>query len=164
MDSLDPILTSLIIVFYAILGLCLGSFSSAIAHRTAEGESWIVDKRKGDVQPARSNCPSCGHTLSFFDLIPLFSWIFLKGECRYCHTKIPVRYPLLELTGAIAMVFFALSVASKLATVIFVITLPFSLVFVLLLSQQLKPPIYIYGLFFSNIFVWVSAVLYEKGA
>lgn len=52
-------------VFVALLGLCLGSFSSAIIYRVPLGISWV---KKG----ARSACSSCGHTLDFFDLIPYF--------------------------------------------------------------------------------------------
>lgn len=50
----------------------------------------------------RSFCPHCNHKLGFLDLVPLFSWIFLKGQCRYCKEKISVQYPLVELgTGII---------------------------------------------------------------
>lgn len=50
----------------------------------------------------RSFCPSCKHQLGFFDLIPLFSWIFLRAKCRYCKEKISIQYPLVELgTGLI---------------------------------------------------------------
>lgn len=164
MDNPDFILTVLITLVYAMLGLCMGSFASAIAHRIRIGQSWIIDKRGEDAKPARSCCPSCGHILSTFDLIPFFSWIFLGGKCRYCKVSIPIRYPLIELTGAVAMILFAMSVISKWALLVFVITLPFALVFILLLSQKIKPPIYIGALFFLNIFVWISNVLYGGGA
>ena len=70
------------------LGLCLGSFMTALAYRLPRGLNWTTD---------RSRCPSCGHTLGVPDLVPLFSWLFLRGKCRHCHTPIPVRYPLIEL-------------------------------------------------------------------
>lgn len=45
----------------------------------------------------RSHCPQCKTTLGFWDLIPVFSWLFLQGKCRYCQKKISVQYPLVEL-------------------------------------------------------------------
>ena len=56
------------------------------------GESFI----KG-----RSRCPSCGHELSFLDLFPIFSWLFLRGKCRYCKAKVSPRYFITEIAFAI---------------------------------------------------------------
>ncbi|MBR4150364.1 MAG: prepilin peptidase [Firmicutes bacterium] len=72
-----------------------GSFLNCAAFRTARGESFVN---------GHSRCPSCGHELSAADLIPLLSWIFLGGRCRYCKTKISVRYPLTELFFAVLTV------------------------------------------------------------
>ena len=47
-----------------------------------------------------SHCPSCSHALGALDNIPLFSWLGLRGRCRYCGAPIPVRYPLVELLTA----------------------------------------------------------------
>lgn len=78
----------------AILGLCLGSFATALIYRIPRNIPWITDRSAG---PVRSACPSCGATLSWADLIPFFSWVFLRGRCRHCGTEIPARYPLTEL-------------------------------------------------------------------
>jgi len=75
----------------AILGAAIGSFLNCAAWRIARGESFV----KG-----RSRCPSCGHPLGALDLIPVLSWLFLRGKCRYCGTKVPVRYLLTELAFA----------------------------------------------------------------
>ena len=75
-------------VLAGILGAVLGSFLNCAAWRIAHGESFV----KG-----RSHCTSCGHVLGFLDLIPVFSWLFLGGKCRYCKTKISPRYMLSEL-------------------------------------------------------------------
>ena len=72
----------------ALFGAVMGSFLNCAAWRIAHGESFL----KG-----RSHCPACGHTLGILDLIPLFSWLFLKGKCRYCGSKVSVRYFLAEL-------------------------------------------------------------------
>ncbi|MFN3827213.1 MAG: prepilin peptidase [Micavibrio sp.] len=74
-------------------GLCLGSFATAIASRIPLGKSWIFSKDKG---AERSACVHCHHGLGVLDLIPLFSWLFLRGRCRYCQVRIGVRYPLTE--------------------------------------------------------------------
>jgi len=54
-----------------------------------------------------SHCPSCGHRITAIENIPLLSYLFLKGKCSSCHTRIPVRYPLVELFTAIVSVIIA---------------------------------------------------------
>ena len=69
-------------VFYAImffiLGAVLASFYCVIATRLPEGKSIV--------KPG-SHCTSCNHKLKWFELIPIISYIFLRGKCRYCHKK-----------------------------------------------------------------------------
>jgi len=78
-----------------ILGLVFGSFATMLAHRLASG---------GDVAGRRSSCPSCGVTLGARDLVPLFSWLFLRGRCRHCAAPIGWRYPAIEAVCALAFV------------------------------------------------------------
>lgn len=78
-------LAKLFLVFF--LGLCWGSFLNVLIYRFKDKKSFL----KG-----RSYCPHCHHYLGILDLIPLFSFIFLKGRCRYCHQKISWQYPLVE--------------------------------------------------------------------
>jgi prepilin signal peptidase PulO-like enzyme (type II secretory pathway) len=54
-----------------------------------------------DITHERSFCPSCNHRLEFIDLIPILSYIFLKGKCRYCGQKIRIRYLILEILSGI---------------------------------------------------------------
>lgn len=63
---------------------------------------------KSIVHP-RSMCPKCGHMIKFYDNIPILSYFILKGKCRYCHTPISFRYPLVEVMGG----FFAVCAALK---------------------------------------------------
>lgn len=72
----------------AVLGAVMGSFLNCAAGRIAKDQSFL----KG-----RSVCPACGHTLSAADLVPVLSWIFLRGKCRYCKAKISARYVFTEL-------------------------------------------------------------------
>lgn len=78
-------------IFVFLLGLCIGSFLNCVVFRLEKKQSFLR---------GRSYCPYCKHTLSWQDLIPVFSFLLLKGKCRYCSKKISIQYPLVEiLTG-----------------------------------------------------------------
>lgn len=81
------------ILLVTFFGLVLGSFASAVSWRVPRGLSWIASGGKA----AQSACPACGNRLSWRDLVPLFSWIFLRGRCRHCGVAVGWRYPLIEL-------------------------------------------------------------------
>ena len=81
----------MLVLALLVLGLCLGSFVNALVWRLHEKQDWV----KG-----RSKCTKCGHELSTFDLIPVASWLLLGGKCRYCHKKISIQYPIVELVTA----------------------------------------------------------------
>lgn len=85
-------------VWGALAGLCLGSFLNVVVLRDANRSSIVTD---------RSRCPHCLHTLAWFDLIPVLSFLFLGGKCRYCKRKISWQYPLVEVTAA-GLVYFSL--------------------------------------------------------
>lgn len=75
-------------LFISIFGLVIGSFLNVCMDRLPLGQSIIVPP---------SHCIACGTRLGVFDLVPVFSYIFLRGRCRICGAPISVRYPLLEL-------------------------------------------------------------------
>ena len=75
-------------IFLFVCGLFIGSFVNCIAQRILLSQSWTISK---------SRCDHCGHTLGPTDLIPILSYVVQKGRCRYCHEKISIRYPLIEL-------------------------------------------------------------------
>ncbi|MCK5332829.1 prepilin peptidase [Candidatus Parcubacteria bacterium] len=79
----------LILVF--IFGLLIGSFLNVVIFRLETEEKIVND---------RSKCLHCKHILSWKDLFPVLSYIFLKGRCRYCQKKISFQYPLVELITA----------------------------------------------------------------
>lgn len=83
-----------------VLGGIAGSALECLAWRIVHHESWAAG--------GRSHCPACGHTLGLFDLIPVFSWLALRGRCRYCGKKIGVQHLLCELL--MSFVFLALLV------------------------------------------------------
>lgn len=80
-------------VLFFMLGSVIGSFLNVLAYRIPIKESII----KG-----RSHCTSCGKQILNRDLIPIFSWIFLRGRCRYCKEKISPRYMIVELITALS--------------------------------------------------------------
>ena len=86
LEDLSLLLYCTVMIF--ICGTVLGSFLNCAAWRIAHQES---------VLHGRSHCPVCGHPLGALDLVPIFSWLFLKGKCRYCQAPVSVRYPLTEL-------------------------------------------------------------------
>jgi prepilin signal peptidase PulO-like enzyme (type II secretory pathway) len=85
-------ITSFFVFFIGFLGLCVGSFINAWAWRTRE---------RLPIAIARSMCTSCKVPLSWYDNIPLLSFIFLKGKCRSCAIPISWQYPIVELLGVI---------------------------------------------------------------
>jgi len=89
------IYSSELIYLVLFIGLITGSFLNVLIHRLPRGESVV--------KPG-SRCPECGHNLRAGDLIPVFSYIFLKGRCRYCAKKIPLTYPLVEVLTAASFV------------------------------------------------------------
>ena len=78
-----------------IAGLIVGSFLNVVIFRLENGEKIVND---------RSKCLHCGHTLAWYDLFPVLSFIFLKGKCRYCNNKISWQYPIVELSTGILFI------------------------------------------------------------
>jgi prepilin signal peptidase PulO-like enzyme (type II secretory pathway) len=97
----------MIIAVLTVLGLVLGSFVSALVWRLHEQAKPKRKRAASDkdlsVLTGRSMCPHCKHTLSAVDLVPLFSWLLLRGRCRYCRQPIDDT-PLPEVGLAIAFV------------------------------------------------------------
>lgn len=75
-------------ICFFVIGTLFGSFFTLATYRLP---------RKQDIMVKRSYCPGCKHELGFFDLIPVLSYVFLGGKCRYCKDKISIRYPLFEV-------------------------------------------------------------------
>ncbi len=92
------------IVLYILIfciGSLFGSFFTLAVYRIPLGK---------DITHERSFCPNCNHKLSFLDMIPILSYIFLGGKCRYCKQKIRPRYLLLEILSGMVFVLFAMSI------------------------------------------------------
>lgn len=95
----------MVIIYLVLLGLCLGSFINALVWRIHQQETKKTKHKDLSILKGRSMCTRCGHTLEWSDLTPVFSWILLKGKCRYCKAKISFQYPLVEvLTAALFII------------------------------------------------------------
>ncbi len=87
-----------------IIGFCLGSFINALVWRLHQQELIKKNNKAKKLVPqelsvlkGRSMCPNCRHRLGVIDLIPVISWLALRGNCRYCHKPISRQYPLIEI-------------------------------------------------------------------
>lgn len=92
-----PEILSYIIVF--LYGIVIGSFLNVCIYRLPQKENIVK---------IRSHCTSCGYQLKWYDLIPVASYICLRGRCRKCKQKISIQYPLIEvLNGVLYLLIFA---------------------------------------------------------
>ncbi len=80
-------------VFFTLALLCWGSFLNCLAYRLLHEKSIA----------GRSFCPHCNHTLAWYDLLPVISWLWLKGKCRYCSQKISCLYLFIEILTPIVI-------------------------------------------------------------
>jgi leader peptidase (prepilin peptidase)/N-methyltransferase len=79
------------IILVFLIALCWGSFLNVVGYRIIRGKSLF----------GRSKCPYCKTPISWYDLIPVLSWLMLKGRCRECKKPISILYPLIELLTAL---------------------------------------------------------------
>ena len=83
----EPFLTAYCLILAFLLGSVFGSFLNCVSDRIIAHEKWWT---------GRSRCDVCGHTLGFLDLFPVFSYLFLKGRCRYCGARLSPAYVISE--------------------------------------------------------------------
>jgi len=89
-------MSSLLFVWIAVVGACIGSFLNVVIYRLPLGKSIVTPP---------SSCPKCGKRIRWFHNLPVAGWLLLLGRCYDCKTPISARYPLIELlSGAIFLV------------------------------------------------------------
>ena len=93
-----------------VFGICIGSFLNVCIYRLPESKSIV--------QP-RSMCPSCGTLIRFYDNIPIFSYMALRGKCRHCEAHISFRYPVVEFISGLFAVGVFLKYGMGLETLIY---------------------------------------------
>jgi leader peptidase (prepilin peptidase) / N-methyltransferase len=79
------------LIIFFVLGAAIGSFINAASFRIAEGKNWVSD---------RSECPKCKQDLKWYQLIPIVSYLALRGKCGSCKTAISLQYLLVEIAMA----------------------------------------------------------------
>ena len=86
------------LIAFLLYGIVIGSFLNVLILRLPIKESFTTK---------RSHCMTCGHVLAWYDLIPLFSYLFLGGKCRHCKAHISVQYPIIEgLNGVLYVILY----------------------------------------------------------
>ena len=89
-----------IAIWVAAIGGAVGSFLNVVVYRLPAGMS---------LSHPGSHCPQCKRPIRWHDNVPVFGWLILRGRCRDCRARIPIRYPLVE--GLVAAIFFTVAIA-----------------------------------------------------
>ena len=150
-----------IIIF--IIGTLFGSFYTLAVYR--------IPKRQ-DILYTHSYCPNCNHKLGLLDLFPIFSYIFLRGKCRYCKNKIRPRYLVLEILSGILFVTISYLIGMNINNLTSIKIVEFSflvlyLTFIILLSgidkenRKIDKAVNIYGIVIAIIYM-VYLCIVEK--
>ena len=154
----------IIYIFMFAIGVVLGSFYTLAVYRIP---------LKQDITHTRSYCPKCNHRLNFFDLIPVLSYIFLGGKCRYCKEKIRPRYLILEVLSGIVFLLFTMCLNidilsieyAKIATLVFGIMF-FSTVFIAVgiykEHKEIQPSVFNFGIISTIIYMVYLYILKES--
>jgi len=131
--------------FVFLAGLCVGSFLNVLIYRLP---------RNLPVARGRSYCPKCKRKISWYDNIPLLSFVILGGKCRYCKKKISLRYPFVELVTGIL---FVVGYLRNLDYLGYLLISSFLVIFFIDLEHQIIPdqlimPLIIINIIYSSIF------------
>lgn len=134
-----------------LLGTIFGSFVSMASYRIAEHESFWTK---------HSYCPHCHHSLNALDLVPLFSWLYLRGKCRYCRQHVAWHYPLTELCLGIAFVMISVRYGiTPYASLLFAVTICLAILIKVDFSHYLLPDsvqLILFGLGIAH--VWLTEI------
>lgn len=135
-----------------IIGLCIGSFLNVCIYRIPREESIAFPP---------SHCTNCGYELKFYDLIPVISFLFLRGKCRKCKEKISIQYPLIELLNGISYLFLFLKYDLSLSFIFYCLLVSLLIVISVidLESKDVYSSTTIMGLCFAIIYILIGGYL-----
>lgn len=130
--------------FLFLLGLFVGSFLGVLIERIPKKEDFIKD---------RSKCASCRHILAWYDLVPVFSFLFLLRKCRYCKAELSYFYPFIEILTALLFVFTAWKLTGTYVDLVYFLFImsSFIVIFFTDLKQRMIPNIVVYPAIFVSI-------------
>ena len=103
-------LTLILSIIIFLYGIVIGSFLNVLIYRIPKHEN---------IATKRSHCMECGYQLKWYDLIPLFSYLFLRGRCRKCGTRISIQYPIIEAVNGILYVLIFLRYGLTIETLLY---------------------------------------------
>ncbi|MCL2404198.1 MAG: prepilin peptidase [Defluviitaleaceae bacterium] len=113
------------VFLWVVLGLCFGSFTNVLIYRLPRNISIVMPP---------SACPACNCRIAYYDLLPVISWLLLKGCCRNCKIRISLRYPLVEL--ACALLFAGMILFTRTPSAIFLSFFAFVLLTISLIDWE----------------------------
>lgn len=144
-----------ILVLAFICGACAASFITCAADR------YIA---KEPIWRGRSHCPACGHTLGVRDLFPILSYLFLRGRCRHCGARIPVRCLFTEVLGGILYLSAALRFGLSFETLEYCLLFSFLLAVALIDYDSMEIPdaLIACGLVVFGAFLWAHPDPYTR--
>ena len=103
-------LTLILSIIIFLYGIVIGSFLNVLIYRLPKHEN---------IATKRSHCMECGYQLKWYDLIPLFSYLFLRGRCRKCGARISIQYPIIEAVNGILYVLIFLRYGLTIETLLY---------------------------------------------
>ncbi|MDV4149360.1 prepilin peptidase [Clostridium sp. AL.422] len=136
-------------VFILIIGLCIGSFLNVCIYRIPREESIVFPP---------SHCTSCGYELKATDLIPVISYLFLKGGCRKCKQSISIKYPLVEILNGVLYLLMYLKFGMSLNFIFysFLVSLLIVISYIDLESKYIYLSTIIFGVILASIYIGVG--------
>lgn len=142
-------------LFISIIGMIVGSFLNVCIYRISREESILYPQ---------SHCGICNNRLKPMDLIPLISYIFLRGKCRYCGEKIPLRYPIIEIFNCILYLIVYWKCGFSILTVKFCILASLLIVIGLIdySTQDVYTSTTLFGLVIGLIFIAIQYFIYKE--
>ena len=146
-----------------IIGALFGSFYTLAVYR--------IPKRE-DITHTHSYCPNCNHKLGLLDLIPIFSYIFLGGKCRYCKEKIRPRYLILEIISGLLFILLAYALNLNLETLTVTKIIEYSFIvlyvtFIILMAgidkenRRIDKAVNVYGIVISIMYMIYLCIVEE---
>lgn len=136
----------LLILFISIFGAIIGSFLNVVVIRY--GSKFLIK--------SRSKCFSCGYLLKFQDLVPILSFLSIRGRCRYCRSRISIQYPLVEFFTALIFLLIYLRSGLNIETIFYWIVWS---IFVVIFVYDIKHKIIPDGMVYSLIFLGALRVV-----